>query len=52
MKQITLLLFSIFLLGFMACEKEKTPKTMEEQIEACDFENTSASLAINQKRSN
>jgi len=49
MKQITLLLFSIFLLGFMACEKEKTPKTMEEQIAECDFENTSASLTINQK---
>lgn len=49
MKKITLLLISVFLLGFIGCKKDDSPKTMDEQIAECDFENTSASLTVNQK---
>jgi len=47
MKRLTLLLFNICLLTFIACNKDE-PKSMDDQIANCEFDST-GSLTVNQR---
>lgn len=47
MKRLALLLFSIGLLTFIACNKDDEPKTQEEQIADCDFINSNGTFSVN-----
>jgi len=49
MKRLTLLLLCIVLVSFVACNKDEEPKTMEQQIADCKFENSSGTFSVNSR---